>query len=282
MNLTLKWIAAAAVTALTATAAQAQLSKMDTSLAGSSLAFIALDTTGTPTSLFVNLGYLMTDFDPGSVLAGSGQNVVWNFNNNTVLENGAAKSGTFNWSGQFGTFDAVAQAPETRFAVIGGLDDQGTGQAFHLSTGKPTALNIANQINTGATANMVLVNDLYTNSANKGTLGAPGAGAFAQVGGGLVATGYVGNPGLFGASGNWRTNLSWNATALEGNSTDFYYLGSADTYTVDKIDGAFSYNAGVLTWQTVAAPIPEPSVYALFASGLAVLGFVGRRRRKQD
>jgi hypothetical protein len=45
--------------------------------------------------------------------------------------------------------------------------------------------------------------------------------------------------------------------------------------------GAFSQGEGEID-ALAAAPIPEPETYALFAAGLAVLGFVSRRQRRRS
>ena len=59
-------------------------------------------------------------------------------------------------------------------------------------------------------------------------------------------------------------------------------LASTGNYTV-VVGGANSTDAGSyayrLTTTTAAAPIPEPSVWAMLGVGLAGLGYLRRRRK---
>ncbi|MEO6745677.1 MAG: PEP-CTERM sorting domain-containing protein [Caldimonas sp.] len=67
-----------------------------------------------------------------------------------------------------------------------------------------------------------------------------------------------------------------------GDPLGSFVLASTGNYTV-VVGGANSTDAGSyayrLTMTTAAAPIPEPSVWAMFGVGLAGLGYLGRRRR---
>jgi len=56
-----------------------------------------------------------------------------------------------------------------------------------------------------------------------------------------------------------------------------YGLPNVDNVVATANFSSFAYNDGVLTWTT---PVPEPGTYALMFAGLAVVGFMARRRRR--
>jgi len=67
----------------------------------------------------------------------------------------------------------------------------------------------------------------------------------------------------------------------DGDPFGSFVLASAGAYTV-VIGGGNSTDAGSYPYRltvTVAAPVPEPSVVAMFAVGLAGVGWLRRRRR---
>lgn len=54
-------------------------------------------------------------------------------------------------------------------------------------------------------------------------------------------------------------------------------LAANTVFTIDNLPrGISNYRA----FDTIAAPVPEPSTYAMMAGGLALLGFVARRRKR--
>lgn len=76
-----------------------------------------------------------------------------------------------------------------------------------------------------------------------------------------------------GASKNaddWTTQWDFNG------SYNYFAVSSGDRL----VGGPFSPGEGEID-ALAAAPIPEPETYALFAAGLAALGLVSRRKRKQ-
>lgn len=64
----------------------------------------------------------------------------------------------------------------------------------------------------------------------------------------------------------------WNFTG----SYNYFAITSGDRL----VGGPFSPGEGEID-ALAAAPIPEPETYALFAAGLAALGFMTRRRRER-
>ena len=132
----------------------------------------------------------------------------------------------------------------------------------------------------------------------------------------VPATGQVGGFGWFLDNGSlvdyWRfagvagQTVSFSVDRLNGNldpALSFYrgitsadtslfasgaswggltFLGSTGDYTV-VVGGANSTDAGAypyrLTMTATAAPIPEPSVWAMFGLGLAALGVLRRRKK---
>ncbi len=265
---------------------------------GGSLLFTAVSTGATPASLVVDLGYFLSDFASGpnnrstapsanfnNLFGADNNTVVWNFNTDRLTVNGVAQSVTNNWSAPFAQFQSSLAGGTTNWGVIAGA--MADFPNYYLTTGSPTAGQLQSQLlainDTGA---LSLVNTI-TNASNNpvgsptSTLDLSGNGAIAVVSTSTQASGYVGANGIMGKAGTWRTNLAWSAfTAGDASGIGLYQLNDDDG-GIDKLTGTLSFNAGVLTWQTALTPtpqVPEPSGYLLVLAGVAVLGFVGRRR----
>ena len=110
--------------------------------------------------------------------------------------------------------------------------------------------------------------DVYLRIATIGTLALPTATL-----NGTSATSVI---GFDGASGN----------PMGGGEQELYWKWSnftgASTYTFNFGASGSSMSLDQLSLATVAvAAVPEPSNYALFVTGLGVMGFVARRRAKK-
>lgn len=286
MNLFVKCSVVAAALASGAVA-QAALKSMATT--DGSVAFLAIDPTA-PTSLVVDLNYFITDvtnvYDAtgnpvaatGALFSSPGQTIQWNFNTDTLTVNGVAQSGAFNWSTPYGLFQAAAAPTSTQWAVISGSST--TYPNTYLTTGNPTGAQLARQT-ADFTSSLSFGDNVFgfNNTAvaaqpGANTLGLPGAGANAAFATQAV-TGYVGNGSVLGPNLNWQGNLSWSAAVPQGGAASLFRL-SDDADGAIQIAGAFTYNAGVLTWST--APVPEPSGVLLAVVGIAILLFAGQRR----
>jgi hypothetical protein len=242
----------------------------------SSLAFIALDTTGSPISMMMDLDYSLNSFLPVAMSA-PGIKIEWNFNANTLKVNNAVQGAAqTNWSGAMSTFAGVAQAADTKWAVIGG-DSSTTGipgEVRYLTTSNSTLTTLQSQTKANLAGfsgvdSLVNANNLLQTTSNGSTASAGAA--------------YVGDGAAFGTPGKWENKFAGVAWANEGvsNHNAFWMLDtnngtSATKALVTGYGGDFTYAAGVLTYQT--APIPEPETYALLLAGLGMLGFMGRRR----
>lgn len=275
MNLKLKALAAAVALAAASGAANAA---MDNFMSGNgSLAFIALDFTGSPISVMMDLDYNVDSFLP-TAMSTPGATIQWDFGANTLTVNGVASASTqTNWSNALSSFNAIAQSAETKWGVIGGDSMSLSGSTTpirYLSTAAPgtTLATMQNQTKSNLSG-FSLVDALY--NANN-LLQTTENGSTASSG-----QAYVGNGASFGTAGKWQNKSSWVTWANVGQTADFYMADGNNGISTTKAlitpyAGDFTYAAGVLTY-TVAA-VPEPSEYALMLAGLGMVGFMARRR----
>jgi len=303
MSKLIKTVALAAAVAAASTA-HAKLERMvegNIPGPGSSLAFIAIDSIGTPTSIFIDLDFNYADFAPAVVsedldsliplatpLLAPGTMIQWNFNNNTVSVNGVSRPGSYSWSAEFSQFKDASQTGQRLWGVIAG--DVNNFPGYYLSTGRPTAAQLTAQVGS-LSANMVQANLLYTQQFGKGTIppffgpevNSPRAGANATVNETGFSSGYVGANENFGTQGFWAGQTSFSAFSPENRSTLFWQLQDANDleFMIGNMPGVgsaeFFYNDGVLTY---AVPVPEPGTYALLLAGLGIVATVAARRRK--
>lgn len=275
MSLRIKLMAAAVAMAASA-GASADMSNIQSG--NSSLAFVALDSTGSPISVMMDLRYTLDQFLPTLATTTSSGTIQWNFNTNSLLVNGVAQSGNFAWSDNLASFNANAQATETRWGVIAG-DSLSTASSTtpirYLSTslapiGTVDNQTLANLSGFSAQNNLYNANNLIqTDGVVDGSTATSGAA-------------YVGQ--TFGATGNWANKTNgWLAFASEGATQNFYSLvgtpavGAPTLATVTQYAGTFTYDDGVLTYAVAA--VPEPETYAMLLAGLGMIGAIARRRK---
>lgn len=272
MNMKFKMIAAAVALAASAGAN----ATMDNFMSGNgSLAFIALDYTGSPISVTMDLGYNIDSFLPAAAgTSTQGTTIAWNFNTNTLSVNGAAQSGFDTaWSGAMAEFYASAQNAEVTWGVIAGdslLTSGSSTPIRYLSSSADPLATIQNQTKANLSSfslqdPMINANNLLQTTAN-GSVATSGAA-------------YVGQ--TFGTAGKWLNKASFVALAAEGVEQAFYEIDgvngiSATKALVTPYAGSFNYAAGVLTYSVPA--VPEPETYAMFLAGLGLMGAIARRR----
>ncbi len=287
MNSQLKLLAAAVALAGSATAHAA----MDNFISGnSSLAFVALDSVGSPISVMMDLDFRLDDFLPSNQGA-AGTKIVWDFNQNRLTVNGVLSTSTqTNWSSALGTFQATANAGETKWAVIGGdsLSTASTSTPIrYLSTSTAPLTTLQNQTKFNLSG-FSGVDSLYNanNLLQSAASGQNGSTATA-------GAAYVGTPDAFNVAGTWENKtIGWSAYALEGAAQSLYLLSTdngisstkalAVQYALANPTGpaTFHYSSGVLTY-SVPAPVPLPPAVGLMAAGLGLLGTLARRRAGQ-
>lgn len=273
MKLKMKLMAAALALAASAGANAA----MDNLQSGNgSLAFVALDFTGAPISVMMDLDFNVDSFLP-TAMSASGTTIQWNFNTNSLTVNGIASGSTqTNWSNALGSFNAIAQSAETKWGVIGGdsLSDGTFGDIRYLSTAAPGTTLATMQNQTKSNLSGFAGVDILYNANN--LLQTAENGSTASSG-----QAYVGNGASFGTAGKWLNKSSWVTWANVGEAADFYMADSNNGVSSTKAlitpyAGEFTYAAGVLTYAVAA--VPEPSEYALMLAGLGMIGFMARRR----
>lgn len=101
--------------AVALTAASGANAAMDTFASGNgSLAFIAIDSNGSPISMMMDLDYNVNSFLPSGMSA-PGTKVQWDFGAQTLKVNNVLVAGTErNWSSAFTTFGGTAQVADTK------------------------------------------------------------------------------------------------------------------------------------------------------------------------
>ncbi len=83
-------------------------------------------------------------------------------------------------------------------------------------------------------------------------------------------------------SGSAKNADDWTTQWHFGSAYTNFFITSGDRLDHGQGSrGAFSAGEGEID-ALAAAPIPEPETYALFAAGLAALGFVTRRQRRRS
>ncbi|MGH6645577.1 PEP-CTERM sorting domain-containing protein [Aquabacterium sp.] len=297
-------VVALAVTGIANASINQATGATSTTAGDGSLIFVNLDSTGDKTqSLTVDLGYTLSQFAAGAAFTGANQKIVWNFNDNTITQNGTVLAGITNaWAAQRSIFLANSDAGESKWAILAGSQKSNTPVKF-LASGTPDD-DLLTQQGGANTANFVQINTPLVKTlvdGNKGTILSADNGAYAA---GSTDSSYVGATTTYGTTdfNGWRNNIKWSTWSDDGASTNLTQLnpngsevriGDSSLYEVaagfqldtsNTLNGqaTFTYDsaAGTLTYQTaiIAASVPEPESYALALIGLAAVGFVARRR----
>lgn len=294
--------AAAAVAAFAAGSAHANFTLASQNAGNSSVAFVAIDNNNT-ISLSVDLAANMTQFLQAGNLAAPGTTASWNFAANTFTVNGSAVGGsTVNWTSPVASFFANASVGSTgyRWGVIAGdsvnLAASPTnvvaGQNILFTSSVPDFDNsFATGITTGTINNAAgNISDLFSANWNQGTHSATVKGAATATGGSAFLGQTLAGSGVgdFGAGGFGTNDFLTTGTTsyfMWANSSfppSIYALGAPNSLgSLDTATAAtFTWDAASSTLTYAVAAVPEPSTYAMLAAGLAIFGFIGRRRAR--
>jgi PEP-CTERM motif len=218
-------------------------------------------------------------FDLGRNYADFNQTAATGF----AVTNVTAQGTSFSWNLSQGdyalawnAFNAAANINNTQYGIIAG-DNLGSGVASrgYITTYASLANASGNQVIT-AVGNL----DTYVVGAAFGNLGVANLNT-AENGGGFS------NPATVFYNGSKNNNTGPVALGLVGTSLGVVqYVTPASslspsTFTVFANDAKFSLNAnGSLTYMT--APVPEADTWAMMVAGLGLMGFVARRRSRNQ
>lgn len=257
----IKSLALAAALALTAGAANAELTKGNNITTGSSLMLIAYDEVA-QVSYVKDLGIYTNDFYTTGKLSPAS----WLVNDGEWSEFLAASTvSNINWLvlGYQNAGSAIESRKVMTTAQVGTTHEQ-------ILSGNNSNLN-----NTGGTL------DNFVGAVRlTGTHPTQADGSSFNV----LGEGVAGNAYFMGVDrSNLQGNLKYQTNNLLGATAEFVFLarpGTSGLLTpLFQQPGTFTFgadNAGA--YNLVYAPVPEPTTYALMVAGLAAVGLVARRR----
>jgi hypothetical protein len=280
-----------------------------TSNGNSSVAFVAIDTSGT-ISYTADLGVVMADFLPliagqtfaQGALSSGGTTAVFNLYNNSYSLNGVAQSGSYSWAGNLNSFlnNSSVTGGNYQWGIIAGDSVQGAA----------SSTNVARNLNILFSSGTVVD---YDNSNDSGINPAAVSGAGGQItqffatsntaAGNTHAAGTAGSntatsgTPFLGTSmaqgiGNFSQQFGNNNFLVNPGDTSYfswvYVNGPSTTATLGNTLGIGADPAQPATWTwnaatgdlTYTVPVPEPGTYAMLVAGLAAMSLVVRRRNR--
>jgi PEP-CTERM motif len=270
----------------------------------SSVLFVAVDINSNA-GLVVDLGLNMSDFTNSTTMTGAGTTATWNFGTNVASM--ASITGNA-WSAAYNTFVAAQSGGDFRWGVVAGDSIVGTAVTATnaiigrgvLATGNPTVAEMLTASSSGPTGSALGNFSNFLAAANNlGNLGSAAvnngagftdSGANSGTGGAAWLPQLMMNP--LGTAGQFNGQLTWDYLMTNGQVSNFNWhqqivanpvinqLGAPSaTDALSSNPGTFVFDiaSNTLTW--AVAPIPEPGTYAMFMAGLAMVGFVARRRK---
>lgn len=124
------------------------------------------------------------------------------------------------------------------------------------------------------------LNPIYASSQTDldvwaGTSSLLGSETFTRVG----TTGYVGLSYSLSEQGGFVQDIL-SASASGDKAISLYLMGTSNTLGMIIFTGGQGQALPTLSFDVVAAPVPEPESYAMFLAGLGLLGAVARRCRQ--
>ncbi|MBS3935535.1 MAG: PEP-CTERM sorting domain-containing protein [Sulfuritalea sp.] len=284
MKLKLKLMAAAVALAASAGAANANI--VTGASGNSELVLFAFDVPTNATSMW-DLGVFMDHFlTTTPAVNNPGAQIQWNLNTGAISANAFAAGyagATGATAADYGGGTALSQiaaygAANVRWGVIA-LDS--LNPMRFLTTSWFDYETVATTDPTNITAFSLSNNFLAAHNLLGNHSGVAHGASHATTGNGRQDQG-------FGAE-DWLGKMAVTATGAVGEQLSFYSLATTPAGGADyRQHGAgpgfhgqwgFDMAGGTLTY---AVPIPEPSEYALMLAGLGMLGFMVRRRMRQQ
>ncbi len=103
-----------------------------------------------------------------------------------------------------------------------------------------------------------------------------------NISGGSYALFNMGGNGVIGGGDDVMVGGAWPINGTTGSTFHQVALGAGQYYfDVTGIAGGAAGGLYSIATTVLAAPVPEPEIYAMMAAGLGLMGFVARRRQQR-